>query len=44
MRDMELIRDITINDDFIGVYHKYMFKCRKYGENSMDKINLNMES
>lgn len=32
MHDMELIRDITVNDDFIGTYHKYMFKCRKCGK------------
>lgn len=36
MHDMELIRDITVNDDFIGTYHKYMFKCRKCGKYEED--------
>ena len=32
MHDMELIRDIKVNDEIVGEYYKYMFKCRKCGK------------
>lgn len=30
--DMELIKVIKVEDDLIGSYYKYLFKCRKCGK------------
>ena len=30
--DMELIKEIRVDDNFFGTYHKYMFMCRKCGK------------
>ena len=32
MHDMELVKEITVNDNFFGTYHKFMFICRKCGK------------
>lgn len=32
MHDMELIREIRVDDNFFGTHHRYMFKCRKCGK------------
>lgn len=32
MHDMELIKEIYVDDKSLGIYYKYMFKCRKCGK------------